>query len=66
MQQIILQKRFKIKTPIKKAATIFILDLPYDWFEKVPNNPDKVGRVDQEECLEVFLVPPVQGLVGVP
>ena len=30
---------------------------PYERFEKIPQNPDEVGWVDDIQSLEIFLVP---------
>ena len=36
--------------------------VPDDGLEEVVDNPDEVGGVDNEEGLQVLLVPPVQDL----
>ncbi len=50
--------------------TLMLVDMkavsPNNRFEEVPDDPYKVGRVDQIERLEVLLVPSVKSLVDLP
>ena len=50
-----------INTSLKYNKNI---ELPDERFEKLPDNFDKLGRVDQIEGLEIFLIFPVKGLVS--
>lgn len=43
---------------------MLILDLPDYWLEQLPDNPNKISRMNQEQGLQVFLVLPVERLVG--